>query len=111
MPPAIIYDNAKITVLNAMVGDQVELGAEDTLQYDPYGVNLQSVEMLTILDEEQEVTPEWGDQYVKSDSLLPRGNIMARGIVVHYKHAMMRWIFLGENYRIGRKHHCRINSC
>ena len=36
----------------AMMGDIVELGAEDTLQYDLYENKLQNAEIFSILDEE-----------------------------------------------------------
>ena len=57
-----------------MVSDLVELGVEDMLQYNPHEDNLQNAEPFPILDEESEVTPEWEEQ---------RGQIMARGHVVH----------------------------
>ena len=37
------------------------------------------------MDEEPEVNPEWGDQYVNADILLPKGDAMARGQVVGQK--------------------------
>ena len=39
-----------------------------------------------MLDEEPEVTPEWGDQYVNAEILLPRWDKMARGQVICWKH-------------------------
>ena len=39
-----------------------------------------------MLDEEPEVTPEWGDQYVNAEILLLRGDKMARDHLVHWKH-------------------------
>ena len=39
-----------------------------------------------MLDEEPEVTPEWGDQYVNAEILLPRWDKMARGQVICQKH-------------------------
>ena len=69
-----------------MVRDQVELGVEDTLQYDTYEDELQNANTFPMLDEESEVTPEWGNQYVNAEILLPRGDRMARGQVVHQKH-------------------------
>ena len=38
------------------------------------------------MDKEPEVTPEWGDQYVNTEILLPREGRMARGQVVCQKH-------------------------
>ena len=38
-----------------------------------------------MLDEEPEVTPEWGDQYVSAKMKLPKEDKMARGWVVHQK--------------------------
>ena len=69
----------------AMVGDLVELVAEDTLHYNPYEDELQNAEMFPILDEGPVVIPEWGDQYVNAEILLPRVNSMARSQVVHQK--------------------------
>ena len=71
---------------HADVIDLVELGVEETLQYDPYEDKLQNAKMFPMLDKEPEVTPEWGDQYVNAEILLPRGDKMARGWVVHRKH-------------------------
>ena len=64
---------------HAMMRGLVELGVKDTLQYDPYEKKSQNAKMLPILDEEVEVTPEWGDQYVNAEILLPKGNRMTRG--------------------------------
>ena len=55
-----------------MVGDLVEMGAKDTPQYDPYEDDSKKAETFCILDEEQEVTQEWGGQCA-------RGDTMARG--------------------------------
>ena len=38
-----------------------------------------------MLDEEPEVSPKWGDQYVNAQILLPRGDKMARGHVICWK--------------------------
>ena len=66
----------------AMVDDVADLSIEKMPQY-----NLHKDETVTILDEEPEVTPEWGDQYSNAEMLLPRGNNMTRGWVVHWKYA------------------------
>ena len=66
--------------------DLVELGVEDMLLYDPYEYKAQNAETFPMLDEEPEVTPEWGDQYVKAEVLFLRGDNMARGQVVCPKH-------------------------
>ena len=42
--------------------------------------------MFSFLDEEPEVTPELGDQYVNAEKLLLGGSKMARGWVVHQKY-------------------------
>ena len=42
--------------------------------------------MFPILNKEPEVTQELGDQYVNTEMLLPRGDIIARGWVVCQKH-------------------------
>ena len=55
----------------------VDLGVEETPQYDPYEDKLQNAETFPMLDEEQEVTPKWGDQYVNAEILLPRGDKIA----------------------------------
>ena len=70
---------------HALVRDLVKLAVEETLQCDPYEDKLQSANMLPIVDEEWEVAPEWGDQYVNEEILLPRGDRMARGQVVCLK--------------------------
>ena len=58
----------------ARLSDLVDLGLEETLQYDPYEDKLQNAEMFLMLDEEPEVTPEWGgDQYVNVEILLQEG--------------------------------------
>ena len=44
-----------------MVRDLVELGVENTLQYDPYEDELKNGETFPILDKEPEITPRWGD--------------------------------------------------
>ena len=46
---------------HARVGDWVELGVMDTMQYDPYEDKSQNAETLPVLDEEPEVTTEWWD--------------------------------------------------
>ena len=66
-----------------MVSDLVELSEEDTLQYDPYEDKLQNAKTFPILDEEPEVTSEWGDQYVNAGTLFLRGDKVARGQEVH----------------------------
>ena len=48
------------------MGDIAEMGAEGTMQYDLYDDNSQNAETFPSLDEEPEVTPEWGDQYVNT---------------------------------------------
>ena len=58
---------------------------EDTLQYHPYKDELQNVEMFHILDEEPEVAPEWGGQFVNAEILLPWDK-MAKGHMVCSKH-------------------------
>ena len=63
---------------HAMMGDLVELGAEDTLQFDPYEDESQNAKTFPILDEEPEVTLKWGGQYVNAEILLPRRDKMAR---------------------------------
>ena len=45
---------------HVMVRDLVELGAEYTLQYNPYEDELQNIKTFPILGKEPEVTPEWG---------------------------------------------------
>ena len=55
---------------------------EDSSQYDPYKDKLQNA----MLDEELEVTPELGDQYVNAEILLPREEKMAWGQMVCQKH-------------------------
>ena len=47
---------------HAMMRDQVELGVDDTLQYDQYVNESQNTKMFPILDKEPEVNPKWGDQ-------------------------------------------------
>ena len=47
---------------------------------------VQNAETFPMLDEEQEVTPEWGDQYINTKMLLTRGDKMARGHVVCWKY-------------------------
>ena len=44
-------------------GNQFEVGVADTQQYYPHKEEMQNAEMLSILDEEPEVTPAWGDQF------------------------------------------------
>ena len=67
---------------HAMVRYLVKVGVEDTLHYNPYEEELQNVETFTILDEKAEVNPEWSDQYVNAEILLPREEKIARGQVV-----------------------------
>ena len=43
---------------HARLRDLVNLGVEETLQYDPYEDELQNAKMLCILHEEPEVTPK-----------------------------------------------------
>ena len=64
----------------------VQLGVENMLQYDPHEDKSQNAEMFPILDGESEVTPEWGDQCVNTEILLPREDKMARGWVGCQKH-------------------------
>ena len=68
-----------------MVRDIVELGVDDTPQYDPYEEGLQNDETFPMLSEEPEVIPEWWNQDVNAEVLLPRGDRIARGKVVHQK--------------------------
>ena len=68
------------------VRDLVELGVEDTPQYDPYKNKLHNVKTFPNSDKEPEVTAEWGDQYVNAEILLPRGDKMTQGWVVCQKH-------------------------
>ena len=60
----------------------VELGVEETPQYDPYEDELQNAGTFLILDEEPDVTPKWRNHYVNAEILLPRGDKMARGQVI-----------------------------
>ena len=69
----------------AEMGNLVELGVEDTPQYDQYDDKLQNAETFPMLDKEPEVTPEWGNQYVNAEILPPRGDKMARGHMVCQK--------------------------
>ena len=64
----------------ALVGD-LELDAEDISKYDPYEDESQNAKTFLILDDKPEVTPDWGDQYVNAEILLPRGDRMVRGQV------------------------------
>ena len=70
----------------ATVDDLAELGAWNILQYDPYEDESQNADKFSILDEELEVTPEWEDQYLNAEILLQRGDNMARGQMVCWKH-------------------------
>ena len=97
-----------------MVGDLVELGAEDTVQYDLSEDNSQKGKTFPMLDEEPEVSPEWGDQYVNALILLLRGTKLLEAkryvgrkmpTVIQavdpirtsfWIHTFMRWNFLGE---------------
>ena len=63
---------------HAGLRDLVELGVQETPQYDPYEDELQDAKTFPIFDEEPDVTPEWGGQYVNAEKLLPRGDKMAR---------------------------------
>ena len=71
--------------LCAEVRDLVELGVEDTSQNNPYEDKLQNAKMCPILDEEPEVTPELGEQFVNTEILLPRWDKLVRGWVVCQK--------------------------
>ena len=51
--------NAKSAKPN-VVRDLVKLDVKDALQYNPYEDELQNAETFPKLDEEPEVTPEWG---------------------------------------------------
>ena len=64
---------------HAVVSNLVELDVEDTSQYDPYEDELQNAKMFPIFVKEPEETPEWGEQYVNSETLFLRGDIMTRG--------------------------------
>ena len=44
----------------AVLRDLVELEVEETMQYDPYEDELQNAKSFPMLDEEPEVTLEWG---------------------------------------------------
>ena len=61
----------------ARLSDLVNLGVEETPQYDPYEDKLQNAEIIPMLNEEPEVIPEWGDQYVNAEMLLSREDKMA----------------------------------
>ena len=65
--------------LGATVGNQLQLGAEEKFQYDPYENKSQNADTLPILDEEPEVTPELGGQYLNAEILFPRWDKTARG--------------------------------
>ena len=56
------------------LSDLVDLDVEETPQYDPYEDELQNAETFPMLDEEPEVTPEWGEQYVNAEILFQRGD-------------------------------------
>ena len=47
---------------------------------------MQTAKSFSMLDEEPEVTLEWGVQYLNAEILLPIGKKMARGRVVCQKH-------------------------
>ena len=47
---------------HAEVRDIVKKNVKDTLQYIPYEEKLQNVETFPILDEEPEITLDWGDK-------------------------------------------------
>ena len=66
------------------------------LQYDPYEDKLQYSETSPVLDEEPEVTPEWGDQYMNAEILLPWGNKMTKGWVIRWK-VQCRWYLIGRS--------------
>ena len=68
------------------VQDLLELGVEDTLQYDPYDDESQNAEKFPILEEEPGSTQEWENQYVNTEILLLRGDRMTRGHVLCLKH-------------------------
>ena len=70
---------------HAMARDLVELSVEDTPYYDLYEDKSQIDKVFPMLDVEPKVTPEWGEQYVKAEILFLRGNIIARGQVLHQK--------------------------
>ena len=63
--------------------DLVELGVEDTLQYEPYADS--KWQNIFHLDKEPEITPKWGDQYINAGILLPRVDKIFRGQVVCWK--------------------------
>ena len=67
------------------VGNLTDLSTEDMSQYDPDEGESQNIETFPILDEEPKVTLKWGEQYVYTEILLPRGDEMARGSVLHWK--------------------------
>ena len=69
----------------ATVDDIVDLYMEDMPQYDPDENELQKVDTFPSLDEEPEVTLKW-EEYLHAETLLPRGDKMARGHVVCWKH-------------------------
>ena len=69
----------------ATVRDLVGLGVDYPSQYDPYEDKSQTAQTFLILDEEPEVTPEWENQYVNTETLFLRGDRMARGQEVNWK--------------------------
>ena len=69
----------------AKVGDVAELGIENTLQYDLDENRLRNAETFHAFNEEPEVTPEWGGQYLNAEMLLPRRDRMTRGQVICQK--------------------------
>ena len=69
-----------------MVRDLVELGVADTPQYDPCEDEWQNAKMFPILEEEPEVTPLWGDQYVNAKILFLRRDRMARVTKISTSH-------------------------
>ena len=68
-----------------MVNDIGDLSTEDMSQFDLYEDKSQNVETFPSLDEEPEVTPMWGGQYLNAKILLWGGDNMARCQVVHQK--------------------------
>ena len=46
---------------HAIMRDLVKLDVKDTLQYDQFENALNNARTFSILDEEPEVTPEWGN--------------------------------------------------
>ena len=59
---------------HAQVRGLADLDVEDTPQYNSFENKLQNDETFPILDKEAEVNPEWADQNLNTEILLPRGD-------------------------------------